>query len=159
VLAEEFQAYTQVAASDEITWRKPRTVLIVTAWSVTNASVILNVFLHVGGFATINLFLGGSQTFLWFFLLLLFSISVFAGMLLEDIKSIVLGAFEAIALTVLLTYAGMVLPILTGNAPGFYLQEIYTSSMSYIFSIFFPLIPLSFIMGAIIGGILEDWLF
>jgi hypothetical protein len=145
-------------ASDEITWKKPRTVLIVAAWSITNACVILNVFFWMGNFAIINLFTG-SQPFLLFVVLLLFFISVFAGMLLEDIKSIVLGAFEAMALTVLLTYAGMILPILVGDAPTMYVQEIYTNSMSYIFAMFFPLIPVSFIIGAIVGGFLEDWLF
>jgi hypothetical protein len=112
----------------------------------------------VGSFAIISLFLG-SQPFLWFIVLLLFFISVFAGMLLEDIKSIVLGAFEALALTVLLTYVGMIIPILAGNVPSIYVQEIYSNSMSYIFAMFFPLIPVSFIIGALLGGFLEDWLF
>jgi hypothetical protein len=158
VLRQEFQAHSPAIASDDITLKRPRTILIAVAWSITNASIILNAFLRMGNFAVINLFITG-QPFLWFLVLLLFSISVFAGMLLEDIKSIILGAFEAIALTVLLTYTGMILPILVGEAPNIYVQEIYANSMSYIFTMFFPLIPLSFIIGAILGGFLEDWLF
>jgi hypothetical protein len=78
-------------------------------------------------------------------------------MLLEDIKSIVLGIFEAMALTILLTYAGMTLPAITGNAPGFYPNVVYTTALYKIFAMFFPLIPICFLVGAIIGGFIKDW--
>jgi hypothetical protein len=78
-------------------------------------------------------------------------------MLLEDIKSIILGIFEAITLTILLTYAGITLPALMGNAPGVYANLIYTTAIYKIFSMFFPLIPMCFLVGALIGGFIKDW--
>jgi hypothetical protein len=80
-------------------------------------------------------------------------------MLLEDIKSIVLGVFEALALTILLTYVGMALPALAGDAPSIFVNAIYAYAVYDIFRMFFPLIPLSFFVGAVIGGFVKDWLF
>ena len=140
--------------SDEITWRKPRTILVVIAWSVISASIMLNVFLsgsHVVGYALWSVSTALPVT-------LLFFISIFAGLLLEDLKSIVLGIFEALALTMLLTYLGISLPALIGTAPNYYVQAIYTTALADIFTMSFPLIPLSFLVGAIIGGFLQDWL-
>jgi hypothetical protein len=115
----------------------------------------------------LNVFLSGSRMVGFAFwsistalptMLLLF-ISVFAGMLLEDIKSIVLGVFEAFALTILLTYLGMAFPALVGDAPSVYVNAIYSGSVYEIFRLFFPLIPLTFFVGATIGGFVKDWLF
>jgi len=141
--------------SDEITWTKPRTVLVVIAWSIISASIMLNVFLS--GSQIVGYAFWSISTALP--ILMLFFISVFVGMLLEDIKSIVLGVFEALALTILLTYVGMALPALVGNAPSIYVNAIYADAMYDIFRMFFPLIPLSFLMGAAVGGFLADWLF
>jgi hypothetical protein len=155
VFSQEFQAYSSQAASDEITWKKPRTILVVIAWSIISTSIMLNAFLS------------GSQTVGYTFwsistavpLLLLFLVSVLAGMLLADIRSIVLGIFEALALTILLTYTGIALPLLVGNAPSLYANAIPETAIHDVFSMFFPLIPFSFLIGALMGGFLEDWLF
>jgi hypothetical protein len=148
VLGQRSQANTVLALSDEVTWKKPRNILIVAAWSITSASIMLNVFLN------------GGQTLEWYVLLLLFFMSIFGGMLLQEIKAIVLGVFEAIFLTVLLTYIGMIFPILIGRVTDFYeIQQIYTSSFQYAFKIFFPMVPIIMAIGAIVGGFAEDWLF
>jgi hypothetical protein len=147
--------YSPKIASDEVTWKKPRTILVVIAWSIISTSITLNVFLsgtQITGFAFWSI-----STALP--LLLLFLVSIFAGMLLGDIKSIVLGIFEALALTILLTFVGIALPVLIGSAPSFYANIVYDDAMYDIFSMFFPLIPISFLTGAVIGGFLEDWLF
>lgn len=145
---QRFQEYVLSAASDEITWKKPRNIAIVIAWSITSASIILNVFLH------------GSQTMEWYVLLLLFFISVFAGMLLEDIKTIVLGIFEAFFLTTLLTYIGLILPVLLGNVADFYQANlVYWVSIEIVFRMFFPMVTLSLVIGGIVGGFAKDWLF
>jgi hypothetical protein len=115
----------------------------------------------------LNVFLSGSRMVGYAFwsistalpVLLLFVISVFAGIVLGDLKSIVLGLFEALALTIFLAYLGMVLPALIGDAPSFYAQAIYYLSADNIFIMAFPLFPLSFLAGAITGGFLQDWLF
>jgi hypothetical protein len=115
----------------------------------------------------LNVFLNGSQIVGYAFwsistalpVLLLFFTSVVAGILLVDIKSIVLGIFEALALTLLLTYLGIGFPAFIGNAPSFYVNAIYMTGIYEVFRMFFPLIPLSFLMGGIIGGFLGDWLF
>lgn len=153
--SQGFQVYSSKAASDEITWKKPKTFLVVIAWSIISTSITLNVFLsgtHVPGFAFWSI--SAAVPFI-----LLFLVSLFAGMLLEDIKSIVLGIFEALALTILLTYVGIALPVLVGSAPSFYTNIIYDNAIYDIFSMFFPLIPMSFLIGAVMGGFLEDWLF
>jgi len=141
------QAYG-LLASDEITWRRPRSIVIVLAWSITSASIVLNAFLS--GSLTLNLYV----------LLLLFFLSVFAGMLLQDIKAIVLGVFEAVFLTVLLTYIGLTLPALAGGTP-FYGQTnaVTMIALQDVFTMFFPAFPIIVVMGAIIGGFVEDWLF
>jgi hypothetical protein len=143
-----FQLNLFPAASDDITWRKPKSVAMVVVWSITNASIILNVFFS------------GEQVLEWYILLLLFFISIFAGMLLQDIKAIIIGAFEAIFLTALLTWTGMILPIMVGGVTGFYqAQAVYTVSFGYAFRFFFPLVPISMAIGAVVGGFAEDWLF
>lgn len=148
MFSQRFQAHTLSTASDEITWKKPKSIIIAIAWSITNTSIILNVF-----------FTGG-QALEWYILLLLFAISIFAGILLQDIKAIVLGAFEAIFLTVFLTYTGMIFPILVGGVGDFYqAQTVYTIFFDYIFKFFFPMVPISMSIGAIAGGFVEDWLF
>jgi hypothetical protein len=141
------QAYILPATSDDIIWKKPKSVMMVIVWSITTAAIILNVF-----------FTGG-KVLEWYILLLLFFISIFAGMLLQDIKAIVLGAFEAIFLTVILTWTGMILPILVGGVAGFYqAQAVYMVSFNYAFRFFFPLVPLSMTIGAVVGGFAADWL-
>ena len=130
------------------TWPSPRSIAIVAAWTLTNASIILNVFFS------------GQQGLEWYIVLLLFFISVFAGMLLQEIKAIILGVFEALFLTVLLTYAGMIIPIFVGGVSGFYqAQTVYIISFEYLFRFFFPLVPIGMATGALIGGFAEDWLF
>jgi len=140
------QAYG-LLASDEITWKKPRSIAIVLAWSITNASIVLNVFLS------------GGLTLKWYILLLLFFFSVFAGMLLQDVKAIVLGVFEAIFLSMLLTYIGWTLPTFVGGTP-FYGQatEVGMAALQYAFTMFFPMFPIVLVMGAVVGGFVEDWL-
>ena len=151
---QEFQAYYSQAASDEITWRKPRTIIIVIAWSIISTSIMLNVFLsgnRIVGFAFWSI-----STALP--LLLLFLLSIFAGVLLGDLKSIILGVFETFALWILLMYVGMSLPAIVGNAPLLYQQEVYQNAIYNIFAMSFPLVPLAFLLGAVLGGFLEDWL-
>jgi len=155
VPSKGFQACFSSATSDEITWKKPRTVLVVIAWSIISASLMLNLFLSrskMVGFTFWSISTALPIT-------LLFFISIFAGMLLEDIKSIILGVFEALALTILLTYVGMALPALLGDAPSVLVNAVYGGAMYEIFVMFFPLIPLSFFVGAAIGGFVKDWLF
>ena len=136
-----------LVATDEIVWRKPRTIAIVIAWGVTNASIILNAFLN------------GREMLEWYDLLLLFVISGFAGVLLAEVKAIVLGVFEALFLSVLLTYVCMILPVLLGNVSGFYQANvIYWLALGVIFKAFFPLGLIAFIMGGMLGGFVEDWL-
>lgn len=135
-------------ASDEITWKKPMSIVIVLAWSITSASIVMNVFLS------------GSPMLEWYILLLLFFLSVFAGMLLQDVKAIVLGAFEAVFLSMLLTYTGMILPTLSGGTPDYgQANAVYASALQYAFRMFFPAFPIILLMGAIVGGFVEDWLF
>ncbi len=157
MLSHGFQASKLSAATDEITWRAPRSVAIVIAWSITSTSVILNAFLS--GITVLDPFLNVNQPGQWSALLLIFFMSILAGWLLEDMKAIILGAFEAIFLTVLLTYIGMILPVILGNGGGFYEADaIYLICMGYVFTMFFPLIPLSLIGGVIVGGVVKDWL-
>ena len=135
-------------ASDEITWRRTRSILIVLAWSITSASIVMNMFLS--GNLTLNLYVS----------LLLFFLSVFAGMLLQDVKAIVLGVFEAAFLTVLLTYIGLTLPTLAGGTPFYGQTNAVTNiALQDIFTMFFPTLPIILVMGAIIGGFVQDWLF
>jgi hypothetical protein len=132
--------------SDEITWRKPTNVLLVIAWSITNASIAL------------NLFVNGAQLLGWYALLLFFFISVFAGMLLEELKSIILGSFEGLFLTIFLTYLGMTLPAFFGGLDYYQAQWILMSSLGWTFRMFFPFFPIIVVMGAIVGGFARDWL-
>jgi len=158
VLDQELEASKLSAAMDEITWRKPRSIVIVIAWSITAASIMLNAFLN--GITTIDPFLTQGDTGQWLALLLIFLVSVFAGVLLQDMKAIILGGFETVFLTVLLTYLGIILPIIFGSGGNFYqANTIYVASLGYVFSMFFPLIPMSLIGGVIIGGFVEDLLF
>jgi hypothetical protein len=148
VIDRRFQAQTFSTASDETTWKKPGSITIVTAWSITSASIILNVFL------------AGIQTTEWYVPLVLFFISIFAGMLLEDVKAIILGIFEALSLTVLLTYAGMIMPALIGKVANYYqANTVYMVSAGLIFTTFFPLGMMSLIIGGMVGGFVKDWLF
>jgi hypothetical protein len=140
------QAYPFLA-SDEITWKKPRSIAIVLGWSVTSASIALNVFLS------------GSQSPEWYILLLLFFLSVFAGMLLQDLKAIVLGVFEVVFLSILLTYIGMILPTLVGGTPYYgEANEVSLAGLQYLFRMFFSVFPIALIMGALVGGFVQDWL-
>jgi hypothetical protein len=142
-----FQAHLLPATSDDITWKKPKSIAMVIVWSITTSTIILNVFFT------------GAKTLEWYVLLLLFFISVFAGTLLQDIRAIIIGAFEAIFLAAILTWIGMIVPILVGGVAGFYqAQAVYMVSFNYAFRFFFPLVPLSMIIGAILGGFAEDWL-
>jgi hypothetical protein len=135
-------------ASDEITWKKPRTITVVMAWSITIASIILNAFI------------GGIQTTEWYVVLVLFFISIFAGMLLEEIKAIILGIFEALLLAALLTYTGMIFPALIGRVTSdTQANVVYSVSAELVFRTFFPLGVLSLVMGGIVGGFIKDWLF
>jgi hypothetical protein len=148
VIGRRFHAYGFSTASDEITWKKPRSITIVIAWSITSASIILNAFL------------GGIEATEWYVLLILFFMSIFAGMLLEDIKAIILGVFEALFLTLFLTYVGIILPALLGRVSGFYQANVaYMVSADVVFRTFFPLGILSLIMGGLVGGFVKDWLF
>jgi hypothetical protein len=141
------QAYG-LLASDEVTWRKPSSILIVLAWSVTTACIELNAFLN------------GSQMLEWYVLLIIFLLSIFAGMLLQDIKAIILGVFEAVVLSVLLTYIGIVLPTFVGGTPYYgQANAVYWVALQYVFRMFFPAFPIILVMGALIGGFVEDWLF
>ena len=145
------QAYG-LAASDEVTWKRPRSIVIVLAWSITNACIMLNVFLSGGPLGPFSLE--------WYVLLSLFFLSVFAGMLLQEIKAIVLGVFETIFLSVILTYLGMILPSLVGGTPYYgQASALDTTALTYTLKMFFPLFPIILVMGAIIGGFAEDWLF
>jgi predicted neutral ceramidase superfamily lipid hydrolase len=144
---QTFETQTLSTASNEIEWRKPRNVLTVAAWSVTNATIAMGVFLT------------GSPAPQWYFLLLLLFISIFAGMLLQDLKTIILGIFEALFLTVLLTYIFMVLPAFISGVSYYEAQVIYTGAVGWTFTMFFPLFPIILIMGAIIGGFAEDWIY
>jgi len=145
------QAYG-LSVSDEITWKRPKSIVIVLAWSVTNACIMLNVFLSGASLGPFSLE--------WYILLLLFFLSVFAGMLLQEIKAIVLGVFEAIFLSVILTYLGMVLPSLVGGTPYYgEANALDTTALAYALKMFFPLFPIILVMGAIVGGFAGDWLF
>jgi hypothetical protein len=147
VHSRAFQAHLFPAASDDITWKKPKSVAMIIIWSITTASIILNAFFT------------GAKVLEWYILLLLFIISIFAGTLLQDIKAIITGAFEAIFLTAILTWTGMILPILVGGVAGFYqAQAVYMISFNYAFRFFFPVVPISMVIGAVIGGFAEDWL-
>jgi hypothetical protein len=135
-------------ASDEITWKKPRSIAIVLAWSVINVAILLNVFLLAG------------QTMEWYFMALLFSVSVYAGMILEDLKAIILGVFEALGLTMILAYLLMILPALVGAISGFYQQNlVLNNAVGYLFKMMFPLGVVLIVLGGLIGGILKDWLY
>jgi hypothetical protein len=147
MLSRKFRAYSPLAASDEITWKKPRTVIVALAWSITSASIMLNVFLS------------GGKSLDWPVLLLLFFVSAFAGVLLEDIKSIILSAFETLFLTMLLTYTGMIFPVLIGNVEGVYQTNlVYTVAIEIIFKMFFPLAILTIVVGGAVGGFAKDLL-
>lgn len=136
-----------MSASDELTWRKPRSVAIVIAWSLTNSAIILNAFL------------GGRQVMGWYDFAFVFLVSTFAGVLLADVKTIVLGIFESLFLSVLLMYIGLVLPVLLGNVAGFYQANlIYWVSLGLIFKAFFPLAVLAYLLGGMLGGFAEDLL-
>jgi hypothetical protein len=140
-------------ASDQVTWRKPRSITIVIAWGITNASIVLNAFLSGGQ-------IGGSTGLEWYYLLLLFSVSVFAGALLVDVKTIVLGVFESLFISVLFVYLGMILPVLLGNVAGFgQANLVYWAAIGLIFKVFFPLGILTFVLGGMVGGFAEDLLF
>ena len=136
-----------MAASDNITWRLPRSIAIVIAWSVINASIVLNAFLN------------GRQILAWFDFLFLFLISAFAGVLLADIKAIVLGVFESLFLCVLISYTFMILPVLFGNAVGFgQANAIYWLAIFMMFQAFFPTAMMMFVVGGMLGGFLEGLL-
>jgi len=142
-----------VAASDEITWRKPRSIAIVIAWGIMNASIVLNAFLSGGQ-------IGGATGLEWYYLLLLFSVSVFAGLLLADVKTIVLGVFESLFISILFVYLGIILPVLLGNVAGFgQANVVYWTAIGLIFKAFFPLGILTFVLGGMLGGFMEDLLF
>lgn len=137
-----------LAASDDITWRMPRSIAIVIAWGVTNASIVLNAFLS------------GRQILGWYDFLFLLLISAFAGVLLADIKTIVLGIFESLFLCVLISYTCMILPALFGNVAGLgQANAIYWLAIFMIFQAFFPTALMMFVVGGMLGGFLEGLLF
>lgn len=136
-----------LGASDELTWRKPRSVAIVIAWGFTNTAIILNAFLS------------GRQIMAWYDFVLVLFVSAFAGVLLADVKTIVLGIFESLFLSVLLMYIALVLPVLLGNVAGFYQANlIYWVSLGLIFKAFFPLAVFAYFLGGMLGGFAEDLL-
>ena len=134
-------------ASDETTWKKPKTIAIVIAWSVINVGILMYVFLFAG------------QSMEWYFMTLLFAVSVYAGAILEDIKAIILGGFEALALTIILAYVLMIIPALIGQISGFYQQNlVLTIALGFLFRMMFPLGIVLIVIGGLIGGLLEGWL-
>jgi hypothetical protein len=131
-----------------MTWKEPRTIAVVIAWGVTEASIVLNAFLS------------GRQMLEWYDLLLLFSISVFAGVLLVDIKAIVLGIFESLFLSIILSYVCMILPVLVGDVAGFgQANVIYWVTIGFVFRAFFPIGIMMFVAGGMLGGFAEGLLF
>jgi len=102
-------------------------------------------------------FLGGRLPLEWFDWLLLLFVGVFAGVLLADVKAIVFGAFEALFLSVTLTYFFMILPVIVGNVEGFYFSNVvYSLSITRVFWEFFPIPAFMFFLGGIVGGFIGD---
>ena len=135
-------------ATDEITWKEPRSVAIVIAWGIMNASIVLLAFLN------------GRQGLVWYDLLLLFFVSAFAGVILAEVKTVVLGIFETLFLSVVLTFFFMVLPAIVGNVAGFYhANVIYTMSVNWVFWLFFPTGMLAIFLGGLFGTFVEDLVF
>jgi ABC-type dipeptide/oligopeptide/nickel transport system permease subunit len=79
---------------------------------------------------------------------------------LVEIKAIVLGVFEALFLSIALTFFCMLLPVILGNVAGYYhANVIYSMSVDRVFWLFFPTATLAFVVGGIIGGFAEDLIF
>jgi hypothetical protein len=134
-----------LASVDEVTWRKPRSIAITIVWGVTNAFIALQAFL------------GGRENLAWFDLLFIFFVAVFAGALLADVKTVILGIFESIFLSVAIMYLCLILPVIVGNVAGYYQANVvYTMSVNWVFWAFFPLTVFSCFLGAIVGLFVED---
>ncbi|MBX5326948.1 MAG: hypothetical protein ACQXXH_07070 [Candidatus Bathyarchaeia archaeon] len=135
-------------AANGVTWKKPRSIVIILAWGVLNASLVMLAFL------------GGRLPLEWFDWLLLFFVAVFAGALLAEMKTIVLGAFEALLVSVGLTYLFMVLPVIVGNVEGYYFSNVvYSLSVTRVFWEFFPVPAFMCLLGGVVGGFVEDFIF
>jgi len=134
-----------LAVTNNLTWKKPRSIAIVIAWGTINASIVLQAFLN------------RRLSLEWFDLLFLFFVGIFAGVLLADVKTIVLGIFEALFLSIGLTYFCMILPVLVGNVGGFFQANvIYQATLGYIFRAFFPTAVFACFLGGMLGGFVED---
>lgn len=95
----------------------------------------------------------------WYDLFLLFFVGAFAGVLLADAKTLILGVFESLFLSVLLVYLGMILPVLLGNVAGFYQANIvYWDSLGFIFKAFFPIGAMVHFLGGVLGWFMEGLL-
>lgn len=117
------------------------------AWGVSNAALILNAFL------------GGRNALAWYDLFLVFFVSAFAAFLLVDAKTLILGTFESLFLSVLLVYIGMILPVLLGDVAGFYQANIvYWEALGFIFRAFFPIGAMTHILGGLFGWFAEGLL-
>lgn len=135
-----------MGSSDELTWKKPRSIAIVIVWSIVNASLILNAFLS------------GRQFLAWYDMLLVFSISAYAGVLLAETKTLILGVFESLFISVLLVYLGMILPVLLGDVAGFFQANIvYWDAMGFILKLFLfpPLGTVAHFLGGLLGWFAE----
>lgn len=116
-------------------------ILIVLSWGIIYSSIILQARFS------------GREFLSELDLLLLFAISILAGVILKDMKAIIIGSMGALLFSVLVMFLVLTLPTLLGFVPYAYQSEfIHILAISVIFKLIFPAALFMCFLGAVLGG-------
>jgi len=119
--------------------------LVVLAWSISMASIILQALLY------------GRQPLSTFDLLFLFIVSTLAGLVLVDIKWIILGYAGSLFLSTLLMFVCLTLPVTLGKLLyAFHGEFVQLLTINMIFTALFPYSILACFFGVLFGGFLAE---
>lgn len=120
-------------------------ILIVLSWGVIYTSIMLHACFS------------GREFLSELDLLLLFVISVLAGLVLKDMKAIIFGFMGTLLFSVLLMFLVLTLPTLLGYMPYAYQSEfVHILAIRIIFRLIFPAALFICFVGAILGGFFSE---
>jgi len=120
---------------------KPKIIFILCGWTILTSSIILQS-------------LYTSPTLSWFHWLLLLLASIFSGILLTDLKTVVLGYFVVIALSLFfIIFCLSILPVITGKVLfAAALDTLLGSAIVMVIRSTFPGVWIMCLLGGILGG-------
>ena len=119
-------------------------VLVIISWGFLMAAIILQALYANASLAALDI-------------LLLFVVSVVAGMLLIDIKTILLGYTCSFSLSVLITFICLTLPMTLGTFEYAAQSEaLYRAAVFMIFTSFFPAPIILCLIGGFLGSAIGE---